>query len=60
MTSDATIERDTQILCRNVNDFIKNPTVLVNSTELQCPIDIAALVTIFVLKVDYSMKSTGG
>lgn len=59
-TSDATVTRDTQTLCRAVNDFIKNPSVQVNSTELCVPVEIAGMVTIFVVKVDYTMKTTGG
>lgn len=58
-TSSATITRDLQALCRQVNEFIKNPSVLVQRTELREVIDSTDAVTLFV-KIDYNMKSTGG
>ena len=55
----ANTTRDIQALCRNVNEFIKNPTVLLVSTDLRTVIDSTDAITLFV-KVDYNMKSTGG
>lgn len=58
-TSAATVTRDTQELCREVNEFIKNPSVLIQRTEFYVTLDSTDLQTIW-LKLDYNLKSTGG
>lgn len=58
-TSAATVTRDKQELCREVNEFIKNPSVLIQRTEFFMTCDSTDAYTAWV-KLDYNIKSTGG
>lgn len=60
ITSAATSTRDVNNLCKNVNDFIKNPSVKVNSTQVIAPYVDIGVAIFLIVKIDYSMKSTGG
>lgn len=52
--------RDVNILCRNVNEFIKNPSVKIDSTEISAPYVAIGANLLLVVKIDYTIKNTGG
>ena len=58
-TSAATTTRDQNALCKQVNDFIKNPSVLIVATDLRVALDSKTQL-LYVVKVEYNPKSTGG
>lgn len=57
-TDGATIVRDINSLCKQVNDFIQKPSVLVKSTQMEVVLNAAGWDQW--VKLDYEMKTTGG
>jgi len=59
-TSDATVTRDINSLCKQVNDFIQKPSVLVQKTEMDVISGGVKSGWDVWVKLDYEMKTTGG